>query len=159
MEIPRRKKIIIILSWTMVILWMGVIFGLSAQPAAESGALSHGVTEMLVNFVKRMVPSADISVEGLHHFVRKNAHFFAYMILALLVSHAFSRHEMHGMENFWNTLLICVLYAVSDELHQLLVPGRGASVVDVMIDSMGVLAGLLLYYFSHVTAKRAVRYE
>ena len=42
-------------------------------------------------------------------------------------------------------LLICVLYAVSDEVHQIFVPGRGAEVKDVLIDSAGASVGVLMY--------------
>jgi VanZ family protein len=39
----------------------------------------------------------------------------------------------------------CILYAVADELHQLFVPGRAASPVDVLIDTGGALLGILLF--------------
>lgn len=40
-------------------------------------------------------------------------------------------------------MLVGVLYAASDEFHQSFVPGRGPSIVDVGIDSLGVLTGIL----------------
>ena len=42
------------------------------------------------------------------------------------------------------TLLICIIYAASDELHQAFVPGRGAHVSDVIIDSAGSALGILI---------------
>lgn len=42
-------------------------------------------------------------------------------------------------------LATCIVYAVSDEIHQLFVPGRGAQVKDVMIDSTGAFAGIIIY--------------
>ena len=44
------------------------------------------------------------------------------------------------------SLLVCVLYAISDELHQLFVSGRGAQVKDVLIDSAGATVGVCLYW-------------
>ncbi len=41
-------------------------------------------------------------------------------------------------------LLVCIFYAVSDEFHQLFVPGRRGSAVDVLIDSAGASAGIFL---------------
>lgn len=41
--------------------------------------------------------------------------------------------------------MICILYAISDEVHQLFVPGRGGQVRDVIIDSAGAIAGILGY--------------
>ena len=40
-------------------------------------------------------------------------------------------------------MLVGVLYAASDEFHQSFVPGRSPSIVDVGIDSLGVLTGIL----------------
>ena len=44
-------------------------------------------------------------------------------------------------------LALTGLYAVTDEFHQGFVPGRTASVVDVLIDSAGALTGLSLRIF------------
>ena len=37
------------------------------------------------------------------------------------------------------------LYAVSDEVHQALVPGRMGSPLDVAIDAVGVMCGVVLW--------------
>lgn len=153
----KRRNIAIFISWTMVVIWMGVIFSLSAQPAVASNELSHGVTEVIVETVERVAPAANVDVETANHFIRKNAHFFAYLILAVLVSHAFARHGLLGKENGWHTFMICVLYAISDEMHQMLVPGRGPAVTDVFIDGAGVFLGLILYYLAHGAVMRVVR--
>jgi VanZ family protein len=41
--------------------------------------------------------------------------------------------------------VFCILYAISDEVHQLFVLGRGAQVVDVLIDSLGAFVGIGMY--------------
>jgi len=41
--------------------------------------------------------------------------------------------------------VICVLYAISDETHQIFVPGRSAQISDVLIDSVGAIVGILMY--------------
>ncbi len=158
MEITKKRKVIIFVSWALVLLWMGVIYNLSAQPAVQSAALSRGVTEVVLDAVEKVAPSTSMSAESLNHFIRKEAHFFAYLILGLLVSHAFSRNGLHGIENARHTLIICLLYAVSDEAHQMLVPGRGPSLVDVSIDGLGALAGLMVCYLVHLPFKRKVHY-
>lgn len=43
------------------------------------------------------------------------------------------------------SFLLCTVYAVSDEIHQLYVPGRGARAADVLIDCSGTAAGLFIY--------------
>ena len=45
------------------------------------------------------------------------------------------------------TLLACELYALSDEIHQIFVPGRAFDIPDLFIDGAGILIGLLIYWF------------
>ena len=46
---------------------------------------------------------------------------------------------LYGTENAWQTLSICLLYATFDEAHQMLVPRRSLSLVDVSYSWFGVL--------------------
>lgn len=126
----------------MVLIWMTIIFILSSQPADQSGNLSMGVTE----FIIRPATSTDAAVTNrLNHMVRKNAHLFTYLILGILVMNAVRRSGMSGYGAITVSLGICVLYAISDELHQLFVAGRGAQTRDVLIDCTGALLGISLY--------------
>lgn len=134
-----------LLAWTAVVLWMAVIFHLSAQVADVSNQLSEGLTEVIVETVERVVPSADIAAESLNHIVRKHAHFFAYLVLGVLTINALRTSGVKGTWGVAVALLICVVYAVSDEVHQLFVPGRGGQVTDVIIDSAGATVGLCIY--------------
>jgi VanZ family protein len=139
------KKLINYLSWLIVVIWMIVIYHFSAQPVYDSRNLSTGVTEHIVETVKKVTPTLEINQDRFHHLLRKNAHFFIYLILAILVSNALKRSGIKGTRFLISTLGICVLYAISDEVHQLFVSGRGAEVKDVFIDSAGVMTGLILY--------------
>lgn len=133
------------LSWAAVILWMGLIFHLSHQAAAASRELSTGVTEIVLAFIEKVVPNEDLDVSSIHHIIRKNAHFFIYFFLGMLVLHALNMSKGTGCKTIGLALLICVLYAISDEVHQLFVPGRGAQVKDVLIDSAGASVGIVGY--------------
>lgn len=80
---------------------------------------------------------------------RKSAHIFEYMVLALLMGNAWIKTWVSvdwGNVARW-CILIGLLYAVSDEMHQALVPGRGPSAGDVMIDGLGVILGVSLTPF------------
>lgn len=134
-----------ILSWTVVILWMSLIFYLSHQPATESDALSTRITEVVVKTVEKVIPNANIAIDSFNNIVRKNAHFFAYLVLGLLVINALKRSGFYGYRCIFLALGICVLYAISDEVHQLFVPGRGGQVSDVLIDSAGASVGIGIY--------------
>ncbi len=45
----------------------------------------------------------------------------------------------------WLIPLFCLMYAISDELHQALVPGRSPDIFDIMADMAGVVFFMLLY--------------
>ena len=134
-----------VFSWTAVILWMGLIFSLSHQTVAQSSELSVGITEVIVEKVEKVSPNMEFNIGSFHHIVRKNAHFFIYLVLGFLVVYALGRSGVHGYRMIGLSLLVCVLYAISDEVHQLFVPGRGAQVKDVLIDSAGAIVGVGLY--------------
>ncbi len=44
------------------------------------------------------------------------------------------------------TVIICFLYAISDELHQYFVPGRACRLLDIFIDTSGGAFFCLIYY-------------
>jgi VanZ family protein len=142
-----------ILSWSAVILWMGLIFYLSHQPATESNQLSKGITKFIVKTVENVDPNPEFDIRGFNHIVRKNAHFFAYLVLAVLVINALRRSGIYGYQSVGLALLICVLYAISDEIHQSFVLGRGSQVKDVIIDSAGVSIGIGVYVLIGVRRK------
>ena len=97
---------------------------------------------LLVDFVQ------DTSITYAGRLMRKSAHFIAYLILGFLVSHAMQNEASTG--SVWKrrgaSLLFCVVYAISDEFHQLFVPGRGPLVKDVLIDGSGAALGIMLYF-------------
>ena len=119
-------------SWAAVFIWMALIFVLSHQPAPESNRLSREVTEVVVQTVEKVAPEVSLDARRVNHLVRKNGHFFAYLVLGVLVLNAVRRSGTLGLRSIFVALLICVLYAVSDEIHQLFVPGRGGQVTDVL---------------------------
>jgi VanZ family protein len=106
-----------LLKWLPALIMMGVIFYFSSIPSQEMPSFGSWDT-----------------------LIKKSAHFFGYLILGLFF--------LRGM-NFisWRTcfyaFLFVVLYALSDEFHQSFVPGRTSTLVDVGIDTLGALAGLL----------------
>jgi len=140
-----NQRIKTLLPWVLVILWMFLIFNMSSQPATQSNSLSLGVTEKVIETVNKFKPGADLNIETVNHIVRKNAHFFAYLLLAVLTLNALRKGEKLGWRKSILAFVICVLYAASDEIHQLFVPGRGPQVKDVFIDSSGALLGIAIF--------------
>ncbi len=150
------------ISWIPVLIWMIIIFLLSSQPAGESNQLSKGFTSIIIEILGRFL-HLDIEVSTINnyvvqfnHYVRKFAHFSAYLVLGLLASNAFIKSSKEKKKAFIYTFIFCVLYAISDELHQQFVPGRGPMLKDVMIDSAGAAVGIVLYKIGYKYKRRTV---
>lgn len=139
----KQKKILI--SWAAVVLWVVFIFYLSAQPVYKSNSLSKKVTEIVVETVEKVAPEVKPDVNRMNHLLRKNAHFFAYLVLGILMMNLLERSGADGTGRVMSALVFCILYAVSDEVHQLFVPGRGSQARDVLIDSIGAIIGIRMY--------------
>ncbi|KGM94526.1 VanZ family protein [Clostridium novyi A str. 4552] len=134
-----------ILLWLTVIMWMGLIFKFSSQPAVQSSKLSGKVTNVNVKAIEKVKPNTKFNIVEFHHMVRKNAHFFIYLVLGILTLNALRKSEVKGYKGIIFALLICVIYAISDEIHQTFVPGRTGMVKDVFIDIAGATVGILGY--------------
>jgi VanZ family protein len=134
-----KRKII---SWLAVVLWLVLIFILSAQPVHKSNGLSKGIAERIVKIIEKISPDRDINIGRFNHYLRKTAHFLSYMILGILVMNVLKVLGVKGGKRIVIALVLCVLYAISDEFHQLFVPGRGAQVKDVVIDTVGAIVGI-----------------
>ncbi|MGD7052915.1 VanZ family protein [Sutcliffiella horikoshii] len=140
-----QKKKIVVVSWGLVVGWMALIYFLSAQHAEQSANLSGGITEFVNEIVEQVAPDGEFQIDEISFFVRKNAHFFAYLLLAILTLNAVRRSGGRGWISMGVAFIVSVLYAISDEVHQLFVPGRSGQVSDVLLDSTGALAGIALY--------------
>ena len=123
--------------WLPWLCWMGLIFYLSDQDKLHSRETSSWFL-----FPFRWLGMSYAEMEGWHlpELVRKLAHFSVYLVL-FLWSYRLDRHYWPQSPWPWRALLWCLLYAISDEIHQIYVPGRGPHVLDVLIDSSGALAG------------------
>ncbi len=143
-----------ILSWIAVVFWMGLIFYLSHQHATISSELSSGITEMLINVLGKFTSPFQLGDGELHHIVRKSAHFLAYLTLGVLVLNSLRRSDIFGKRSVGIALLICILFATTDEVHQLFIPGRSGEARDVLIDSAGACMGIVVYFIiSRFTGK------
>jgi len=134
-----------IIAWTLVLVWMGVIFYLSHQAGGASSELSSGLVDIVYRILSGLLPFISIDVDLLHFTVRKFAHFTAYFILGVFILHALVVNREITVKILLASFLFTVVYAISDEVHQLFIPGRSGEVRDVLIDSSGSLLGICLY--------------
>ena len=138
-----------IASAVAVVLWMAVIFWFSAQNGSSSGSMSAGVTEALARLLTpgfdELSPLAQAeTVEALHLFVRKAAHFSEYAVLGMLTVNALRTYRLNKALRLILPVATCLVYAVSDEIHQYFIPDRACRAFDVFIDTMGGLTGTLI---------------
>lgn len=146
MKIFDKKEQIKILKIILIMIWMITIFVFSGQQGTESGDTSRKFTIMIIRILTGK--SLDLNspfVEGIQLFIRKFAHFTIYAIGGFLIMN----YEYTTDKTFKKKMLHSICfgggYAFTDELHQFFVPGRSGNVLDVGIDTMGVITGIFMY--------------
>ncbi|WAM33950.1 VanZ family protein [Caldicellulosiruptor morganii] len=134
-----KRKIYI--RWALVFVWMAVIFYFSSQEGAISHQKSFSIAifaERIIEFIAGRDFITSANRKGFEFLIRKIAHVTEYFILSMLFYKAFFESGKSTRQCFVLTAIFSVLYAISDEIHQIFVSGRGPSPVDVMIDSIGI---------------------
>lgn len=124
-------------STILMLLWMFLIFLMSSFDATESINQSNFIVNIITNIFKIE------NIELLSFIIRKLAHFTEYLILGLLVANMFTKNNINNL--YLISIILCIIYATSDEIHQLFVPGRACQLRDILIDSIGSITGVYLY--------------
>ena len=124
-------------STIFMLLWMFLIFLISSFDATESANQSNFIVNIIINIFKIE------NIELLSFIIRKLAHFTEYLILGLLVANMFTKNNINNL--YLISIILCIIYATSDEIHQLFVPGRACQLRDILIDSIGFITGVYLY--------------
>ena len=157
----RMKKVITVIAVCLLIAVYIMIFLFSADDAAESSSLSVAVTRKLINLYyhffsgnNNAVLTVPVVTDDAEAIVRKMAHFTEYMAVGFL---------SFGIAVIWmqrikagivaGTLQV-FLSAGLDEIHQYFVPGRYASFRDVLIDTAGGIAGIMIVFLMYKIRKR-----
>lgn len=124
------------------------IFGFSNQNSETSSGLSQKVTNFVVEIVPTIknMPEAEKEkvVDRIESIVRKIAHYSIYTLVGILLMGLMSTYKIKELDRLAISLIIGVIYASTDEIHQVFVPGRGPLITDVILDSMGVLTGIFI---------------
>ena len=140
----RRKGCRIVL-WCLLAATLVFIFAMSAQSAVESDSTSGHVIIWLLRIFRSdydsLAPDAQAElVLAWQSTVRTLAHFSEYALLGLLARLLIAQYDCK------HTLLVpwlgAVLYAGTDEIHQIFVPGRICDVQDLCVDASGALLGI-----------------
>lgn len=140
-----KKKYIRFIVTMLTLIWMGIIFYFSSQPAVQSASLSGGILRRIQEIVSSIPVMGDAFLVGFtEHILRKGAHMTEYAILGMLLILCMYQYLPEQKRRFRlpAALLAGILYAGSDEFHQTFVPGRSGELRDVLLDSVGVLVGI-----------------
>ena len=129
------KIIYLIFSWALVLVVLGFIFSLSAQDAEESKELSDSLVSKIFQWL-------ELYIDG--ELIRKIAHMLEFTALSFSLYNAiFVTWEIKTAPLV--SLVLTVICAIGDEIHQIFVPGRAFQLSDILIDSMGAFIGIVAY--------------
>lgn len=135
----------------LLIVWMAVIFLFSAQDAVESSQTSQSVSYRIARWQNKLLGQEKTEeelirqAEEMQIVIRKGAHMSEYALLAILFLFHLECYSFSKRKVIFLALDLSICYAASDEFHQVFVPGRAGRFTDVCIDSIGCLAGTILY--------------
>jgi VanZ family protein len=131
-----------VLWWALTLTWAALIFYLATRTFAPD--FSQSMLAGILQFLHIRVSPGTFGF--LHALLRKLAHVVEYAIFALLL------YGRDGEEGIWRPrhAVVCILvaatYSLTDEFHQLFVPGRHASLLDCGLDTVGASMAMLVPY-------------
>lgn len=135
------------ISITLVIIWMIIVFLFSSQIGDDSQVTSGNTIRKIITFLNNDIDRVRLEeiVEFLQPFTRKLAHFTLYTLGGIVIFNMFNCFKLQKNKRIICSFLTGALYASTDEIHQLFVPGRSGMIKDVLIDSLGIITGILIY--------------
>ena len=143
-----KINIIRIVLFILILTTFITIFRFSSQDGQTSSSLSKEVTEKVtkrINKIQNLEETERKNVlSRIEKIIRKIAHFSLYTIVGILLMSLACTYEFTEFKRGGISFLIGLMYACLDELHRFFISERSAQITDVMIDSMGVLFGILL---------------
>lgn len=147
-----KKKIIIrIILIILILINCITIFKFSSEKSDKSDVTSGRVIQSIINLNPKTRNLNDEEKEKVKEQivvpVRKTAHFTIYTSLGVLSFLYLKTFEIEDKKRILGSLLFSFLYACTDEIHQLFVPGRSGELKDVCIDSSGALLGIIIVFF------------
>ena len=134
----------------LIVLNCCLIFYFSNQVADNSKSQSSRVVEFISNIIPTIKnmdeqEKTTLKEEVLTPIVRKTAHFSLYALLGFnTVGLATSFENIDTKKKLLFSLLFCIFYATTDEIHQSFIPGRSCELRDILIDTLGSLTGIAI---------------
>lgn len=142
----------------VILIWMGLIFWFSSRTGVQSGQSSIPITTALSNLIQQG-EKIDYSIFWqIEFYVRKSAHFILYGVLGFLCAVYFNHFRVSNKIKFLAATVLTSLYGMTDEIHQLFVPGRAGKLYDVLVDTLGgILGAAVVVIFIYLKSKKPNR--
>lgn len=143
------KKYIPFLGLVLTLSWMLVIFLFSSKTGSEVDSEKSVIVDFVVDVFEgdkfaEYPPEQQQQVKGEYSFyISKIAHFTEYGILCFFVFLTFIGLKKYNLRYIIG-IVVCSLYAISDEFHQMFSSGRTPRFLDVMIDTLGAFTAVLV---------------
>lgn len=139
------------MSLLAVVAVMVFIFIMSAQTQDESSETSGRIVDIFIDvflpgFDELPIGEQTDKLDVITNVIRKLAHFTEYAVLGIFLALHFNelKSRLNCKAELWQSTIVGILYAISDEFHQYFVPGRGPGIKDVFIDTLGVFTGFVI---------------
>lgn len=137
----------------MLIIWASFIFFMSSMP----GNVSTEQSDVVVKVIHDLgIDANGVFGETISFLVRKAAHFTEYLILYILIYRLVRLYIIEKKARIL-TILFLFIYASSDEIHQIFVPGRECAFRDVLIDTSGGVLGFILLSIINKVKRKGLR--
>ncbi len=141
MKVKNIKRIIYLI---LVIIWMIIVFSFSNQNGTKSQGSSDIITNKIVEISDDYFAlNIKSSEDTISFVVRKLAHFSIYFLGGILIYNFINTFSINKKYIIIFSIVLGVAYACTDELHQLFIDGRSAQMMDVFIDSCGVVLAVV----------------
>ena len=126
--------------------WPAIAWAIVISSFSTGAFTSEHTSRFIIPVLHWLLPHASPeTLSTVHHVIRKCGHFTEYFILSLLILRGFQAgNREFGLRLALLSILMVAGYAALDEFHQSFVPGRGAAVSDVLLDTSGGAAGILI---------------
>lgn len=150
------------MSFIPALVVMYTITSFSAQDGVTSSQLSGQVSDSIVAVLNEKFDlgfseeQVVVLSEKMEYYVRKLAHVTEYFILAVSVAFPLYVYGVRGIPLMLIAGGFCVGFACLDEYHQSFVAGRSPSKKDVLIDSVGVFAGIIVTRIVGWTGRKTI---
>ena len=146
----------------LVILSMLTIFLFSCESGGESSNTSKNIVKEVASVVFKedsdKIDKFDKSLDDNLFVLRKSAHLVEFYLLGFLILNLFKDYRKISKKMLFICTFLCLIYASSDELHQLFVVGRTAKILDIIIDTLGASFGIISYYLLYKSSHKS-RYK